>query len=242
MTMTSYVLVHGAWHGGWCWSKVASVLSAAGNTVYTPTLSGLSERANLLSRETDLETHVQDVLSVLKTENLTDVVLVGHSYGGMVVTAVADRVSARIARLVYLDAVVPRDGESVLDRVPAQFKARLEEQVKVSGDGWYIPVGVASPKFLGLERAEDIQWVLPKLTSHPARTFRDAVHLVSNMAAVPRSYINCIGNQALGQPKSMEAEGIDDYYELQTGHNAMVTEPQAVAQLLLEIATRKNHE
>jgi len=112
---STYVLVHGAWHGGWCWKKVAPALRAAGHVVYTPTLTGLGERAHLANPAIDLATHVADVVNLLEAEELDKVVLVGHSYGGMVVTGVADRAADRIGRLVYLDAANPKDGQSLVD-------------------------------------------------------------------------------------------------------------------------------
>ena len=111
--MTRYVLVHGAWHGGWCWERLREQLPGA--RVYTPTLTGLGERADLLSPAVSLRNHIDDVVQVLEGEDLRDVVLVGHSYAGMVVTGVAARVPDRLARLVYLDAVVPKDGQSLFD-------------------------------------------------------------------------------------------------------------------------------
>jgi pimeloyl-ACP methyl ester carboxylesterase len=230
--MTTYVLVHGAWHGGWCWSRVARALKESGAEVYTPTLTGLGERAHLASREVGLETHVADVLGVLEAEDLSGVVLAGHSYAGMVVTAVADRASARIARLVYLDAVVPRHGQCLYDRAPAQVKAHFEEHARTGGEGWRVPVTAASAQFLGLTREDDLRWVMPRLTPHPIRTFREAVQLRSDPAAVPRRYINCIGDKPPGQPRTVQAEGIADYRELRTGHDAMVTAAQDVAALL----------
>jgi pimeloyl-ACP methyl ester carboxylesterase len=234
--VSTYVLVHGAWHGGWCWRRVRRALEADGSAVYTPTLTGLGDRAHLLSREVGLETHIADVLAVLETEDLADVVLVGHSYAGMVVTAVADRAAARIARLVYLDAVVPRDGQCLYDTSSPQVKAHFEEQAKAGGEGWLVPP--AGAQFLGLKREEDQRWVMPKLRPHPARTFREAVQLRSDSPAVARSYINSIGDKAPGQPRSMQAEGIADYRELQTGHDAMVTAAQEVAALLRNAAPR----
>lgn len=232
--MSNYVLVHGAWHGGWCWSRVVPVLAAAGHAVYTPTLSGLGERAHLASPEIGLETHVADVLGTMRWENLNDVVLVGHSYAGVVITAAAaadpDR---RISRLVYLDAVVPRNGQGLHDCVPATLKARFEEAALAAGDGWRIPVSVASAAFLGLIHQSDIDWVLPRLVPQPIRCFREAVRLDTGRPAVPRTYINCIGDKAPGQPRTRQAEGIDDYHELRTGHDAMVTAPGDVAALLL---------
>jgi pimeloyl-ACP methyl ester carboxylesterase len=211
-------------------------LRASGNDVYSPTLTGLGERAHLASRDVGLETHVLDVLGVLQTEDLGAVVLVGHSYGGIVVTAVADRVAQTIAHLVYLDAVVPRDGECLYDRAPAQIRALFEEEARIGGGGWQVPVAVATAQFLGLKRDEDVRWVLPKLSPQPIRTLRESVQLRSKAPPIGRTYINCIGDKPLGQPRTVQAEGIDDYHELQTGHDAMVTEPQRVAELLLEAA------
>lgn len=230
--MTTFVLVHGAWHGGWCWDRVRRVLEATGVSVYTPTLAGSGERAHLASRDICLETHVQDVVDLLQTVDLRGVVLVAHSYAGLVATSVVDRARDRIARLVYLDAVVPRDGECMYDRAPAQIKAHFEEQARIGGEGWLVPASAVTPAFLGLRREEDIRWVMPKLTPHPVRTFREAVRLASRTPPVRRTYINCIGDKPLGQPRTVQAEGIDDYHELQTGHDAMVTEPERVAELL----------
>lgn len=228
--MPTYVLVHGAWHGGWCWARVRRALEADGSPVHTPTLTGLGERAHLVSREVGLETHVADVVAVLETEDLADVVLVGHSYAGMVVTAVADRAARRIARLVYLDAVVPRDGQCLYDTASPQVKAHFEEQAKNGGEGWLVPP--AGAKFLGLQSEEDQRWVMPRLRPHPVRTFREAVRLGAGPPRVPRRYINCIGDKPPGQPRSAQAEGIADYRELRTGHDAMVTAAGEVAALL----------
>jgi len=231
--MATFVLVHGAWHGGWCWKKVSGALSATGDSVYTPTLTGLGERAHLASRETNLETHISDVLGVLEMEDLTDVILVGHSYGGIVITAVANRAAEKIARLVYLDAIVARDGQGLYNCVSPKTKAFFEEQ---AAGGWLIPVAAASAQFLGLKREEDMRWVLPKLKPHPIRTFRDAVRLSSKSHSSPRTYINCIGDKPSGQPRSAQADGIADYHELQVAHDAMVAAPQEVAELLRSVA------
>lgn len=208
-------------------------MNTTGNIVYTPTLTELGERAPLASRETDLETHIADVLGVLEMEDLKDIVLVGHSYSGIVITAVADRASQRIALLVYLDGVVPRDGQCLYSCVSPQAKAFFEKQ---AGGNWCVPVAAASAQYLGLKREADVRWVLPKLRPHPIRTFREAVRLTSKSSPVPRIYVNCIGDKPLGQPKSAQAEGIADYHELQTGHDAMVTAPQEVAELLRNVA------
>src|SRR5947209_17490274 len=111
--MASFVLVHGAWHGSWCWKRVRKALQAAGHEVFTPTLTGLGERSHLLSRDVNLETHIQDVVNLIKWEELTDIVLCGHSYGGCVISGVADRIPARIRALVYVDAFVLENGENL---------------------------------------------------------------------------------------------------------------------------------
>jgi len=236
--MTAYVLIHGGWHGGWCWRRVARALSAAGEVVYTPTLTGLGERAHLLSPEIGLETHVRDVLGVLETEDLAEVVLVGHSYGGIVVSAAADRAATRIGRLVYLDAVVPRDGECLYDRAPAQIEAYFEEQARTGGEGWRVPASAMNAQFLGLRDEADVRWVMPRLTAHPIRTYREPVRLSTDFPQMPRTYVNCIGDKPFGQPRTVQAEGIDDYHELRTGHDAMVTAPDDVVRLLRRAAER----
>ncbi len=230
-----YVLVHGAWHGGWCWKRMLPALQAPGVEIYTPTLTGLGERAHLASRDVSLETHIQDVLGVIESERLDDVMLVGHSYGGVVVTAVADRIPQRISRLVYLDALVPKAGQSAYDCAGPMFRERIEGLVKTQGEGWYIPIPTAER--MGLVLQEDIDFAMPRLVPHPARTFSEPVNLKSPWAKpVRRSYLNCIGRSTPGGPRSTQAEGIDDYYELSTGHDAMVTMPKEVAAILREIA------
>jgi pimeloyl-ACP methyl ester carboxylesterase len=233
--MSTYILVHGAWHGGWCWSKVKHLLERADHSVYTPTLTGLGERSHLASPNTSLETHVQDICQVLEYEELADVILVGHSYAGMVVMAVADRVPQRLSRLVYLDAVVPNSGQCLFDCAGPEFRRRIEEQVRIQGDGWLIPA--ASAQTLGLIRDEDIDWTVPRLGPHPYRTFSEKVELrLAAAAMVPRTYINCIADKAPGGLRSAQADGIDDYHELATGHDAMITQPGEVAELLLGLA------
>ena len=170
-------------------------------------------------------------MQVLEQEDLRDVVLVGHSYAGMVVTGAAARLPHRLARLVYLDAVVPRSGQSLFDCSGQRFRSWIDEQVSTWGEGWLIPP--APPEFLGLSDGRDIDWVMPKLVPHPYRTFREPVELPAGWeSAVPRTYINCIGSKPRGGPRSAQAEGIDDYHELATGHDAMVTAPREVAELL----------
>ncbi len=137
--MATFLFVHGAFVGGWSWKKVNALLRAAGHEVYTPTLTGLGERVHLLNPDIDLETHIQDILEVISYEDLAGVILVGHSYSGLVIASVADRVPQRLAHLVYLDAFIPQDGQSALDLFDQQDRAAIEERVQRGGEGWLLP-------------------------------------------------------------------------------------------------------
>ena len=135
----TYVLVHGAWHGSWCWKRVRKGLRDTGHQVFTPTLTGLGERSHLNSAAVNLSTHIADVVNLLRWEDLSDVILCGHSYGGNVITGVADRIPERIRSLVYLDAFVPEDGECLFDLVPPELAQRMRLQAQTAGSGWNIP-------------------------------------------------------------------------------------------------------
>ena len=137
--MATFVICHGGWAGGWQWREVGAQLRAGGHEVYTPTLTGLGERVHLAHPDIDLETHIQDIVMVLRYENLYNVILVGHSYGGMVITGVAEQVPERIAQLVYLDAFVPQDGQSLADLIGPELTAYIEQTVHGTGDGWRVP-------------------------------------------------------------------------------------------------------
>jgi pimeloyl-ACP methyl ester carboxylesterase len=185
--MALFLLVPGAWLGGWCWRDVAARLRSDGHRVVAPTLSGLGERAHLLTPEIGLSTHAADIASLLRYHDLTEVVLVGHSNGGMVITAVAEQTADRIARLVYLDASVPLDGQSNDDVVGPEMAARLRATAQAQGEGWRVPpadyVTERLPK--GLR-----EWVRERLTPHPLRALAEPVQLRSAAAAaLPRTFI-----------------------------------------------------
>jgi pimeloyl-ACP methyl ester carboxylesterase len=236
--MTTYLLVHGAWHGGWCWKRVANILRADGHEVFTPTLTGLGEREHLLNGNIGLDTHINDVLGVLKYEGLLDVVLVGHSYGGMVITGAAEKAAERIAHLVYLDAFVPGDGQSLVDFQPLEVVAKFKKRALTEGGGYKLPSFRAEA--FGVTKEEDLAWVKPRLNPHPFKTKLDAVHLSNpTAAAIPRTYISC-SNQ-VGGPFVQFAERFKKdkawrYREIFTGHDAMITEPEKLADLLVELA------
>jgi pimeloyl-ACP methyl ester carboxylesterase len=193
--MATFVLVHGAWLGGWCWQRVTPHLRAAGHEVFAPTLTGLGERAHLLTRDVGLETHVLDIVNVVEFEELRDVILVGHSYGGMVVAGVAECVPERLARAVYLDAWFPIDDDrSMIDlgsRYLPGFLDPMLARAQAEGDGWLIPTP-GGPEYPLPFRGDDLRWLMAHMTPHPAKTLHDQV-ATDNTAAVrlPHTYIVC---------------------------------------------------
>ena len=240
--MATFVLVHGAWHGGWCWQKVTPFLEAAGHEVHAPTLTGLAERASELSPDVGLDTHIQDIVSLLVDKDLHGVILVGHSYGAMVITGVVDAVPERIAHLVYLDTFVPRDGESMTSISPVVIWL-LRRQAH--GDSWRIP----SHGDYGVTAEPDRRWVLSSVTPQPLKTLEQQLHL-KNPAIVstkPRTHIECTGSSAVSlllqhllqhllAPSALPPrEAGWRLRQLPTGHDAMITIPRELADLLLEV-------
>lgn len=222
--MATFVIVHGMWTGGWVFAPTARILRAAGHEVFTPTLTGIGERVHLGSAEVGLETHVRDIVNVLEYEDLHDVVLVGFSYGGVVITVVADRVPERISQLVYLDAWVPRDGEAVADLIP-EMAARMAEQARETGDGWRI------------ERVPPE----PRKTAHPLKSIFEPARLPRGGAPeLPRSYVLFNRNSFYHAPvmARMAAEARAAGWrvrELEADHIAPETHPAELARLLLDL-------
>jgi pimeloyl-ACP methyl ester carboxylesterase len=243
--MSTYVLVHGAFHGGWCWRRVTDRLRAAGHEVHTPTLTACGERAHLLSPTVDLETHVADVLGVLHWEDLHDVILVAHSYGGMPVTGAASRAADRIAALCYLDALWPGDGQSVMDVVGGGAPADVTAP---TGDGDHvIEVGPQFAAVMGLVEPDDIAWVSAKATPMPLRSQIQPVALGATAGIVaPTLYVACMAQRhAAAFDSSLQrarAHAADDprveVVEVDAPHDAMITHPQLVTDLLLGLAER----
>ncbi|CAN5641432.1 alpha/beta hydrolase [soil metagenome] len=231
--MATYVLVHGGWGGAWEWRQVAQLLAARGHDVQRVTLTGLGDRVHLARPDVSLDTHITDVLMVLRYEDLSDVVLVGQSYGGAVITGVADRAAERIRRLVYVDAFVPRDGESVNDLSPDRFVERMRQLADESGDGWQVPLPF-DPGDLGPPEIE--AWYAPKLVPHPLACFDQPIALTGACDAVPRSYIDCRPDDAAGWvfqgfADRARAEGWD-FHALPVGHDAQVLAPELLTAML----------
>src|SRR5215475_6539467 len=183
----TFLVAHGAWSAGWAWKKIHPLMSAAGHRLFTPTYTGLGEREHLANPSNDLETHIQDVLAVIKYEDLRNIVLIGHSYGGMVATGVADRARERIAQLIYLDAFVPRDGQSLFDLQPAEERERMRELARSAGEGWRLPPNPMPPD----TPAADVAWAAPRRLPHPIKAFEQPLRLTGKGPPPPRSYIYC---------------------------------------------------
>jgi pimeloyl-ACP methyl ester carboxylesterase len=234
--MATYVLVHGAWHGGWCWNRETPLLRAAGHVVFTPTLTGLGERSHLLSRDITLDTYLKDIENVLFYEDLTDVILVGHSFGGTVITGVAERASERIARLVYLDAEVPRDGESDAGCLTPNMEDFVWQRARERGAGWlFTPSSVAN---FGVSDPADQAWADARLTAQPAATLTQLVRYGAAVEDLPRHFIACRPYEPLIADirARVQQEPGWTYQELDGGHDVMLTQPRELADLLHELA------
>jgi pimeloyl-ACP methyl ester carboxylesterase len=227
--MASFVLVHGSFHGGWCWQKVARLLRQSGHEVYTPTLTGLGERHHLATPQTGLEVHIQDVRQVIEYEDLDNVILVGHSYSGLVNSGVAELLPERLARMIYMDAFIPHDGQSAFDLMPG-MEGQWSQLAAAQGDGWRVPP--MSPAALGITNPADAAWTQSRLTPMPLLTHQQRVHLSSSQARqIPRTYILC--THFGFQTTAREARNLGwDYFQLETGHDAMITMPNELAQTL----------
>ncbi len=235
---STYVLVHGAWHGGWCWRHVAHRLVAAGHRVFCPTLTGLGERAHLLTREVKISTHIQDVVALLEAEELEKVVLVGHSYGGIVITGVAARAKARLKQLVYLDSAIVEDGASWASIGLPEVVAERRKAAQESSGGVSLPVPDA--RVFGLLRPDDIAWVQRRLTPQPFGGYEEKMHWGGPVGnGVPKVYVDCTDPAYAGlAPVKERYRGKPGwpFAQLRTGHDAMVSAPAETAQLLLGFA------
>jgi pimeloyl-ACP methyl ester carboxylesterase len=236
--MATYVLVHGAYHGGWCWRDTAKKLRDYGHEVLTPTLSGLGERSHLLTPSINLSTHIQDILHVLAWEDIRDAILVGHSYGGMVITGVADRAADRLKDIVYLDAIVPQNGQSILDVQPAGRADWMKERAKENGGLAGLP---PNPEVYGVTEPKAKAWVEEKCTPHPFASLSEKIQISGAPAERVRKrlYILCTDPALEYMRQFYESAVTDngwDTMELTTGHDAMVTEPEKLSEILVSRA------
>lgn len=232
----NFVLVHGAWHGGWCWRDVAGPLRAAGHTVFTPTLTGLGERAHLLRVDTGLSTCIDDISAVILSEELDDVVLVGHSFAGPAISGVADRMPERLRQLIYLDAIVVQHGQSAL----SVFSPDVQRERRRTIDGEGLRMAIPEPARFGVLDPTQADWLRRRLTPHPLKAYTDPLQLRHPLGnGLRKTYV------AVTDPWYAPLANIRDelrrqpdweWRELAAGHDAMVTAPAALAQLLCECA------
>ena len=237
--MATYVLVHGGGHGGWCYQRVARILRAEGHEVYTPTLTGLGERAHLLDDRVDLDRHVADVAAVLRVEDLRDVILVGHSYGGMVITGAADREPDRVGRLVYLDAATPVHGQSLVDVAGPVINAVRPMGEVVDGIELVLLPAPDAGKLYGVTDPADLAWMAERLSPHPWRCFEQPLMLENEDAlwAIPQFHIVCTSTLATRDADQMaRAQADGRLWDIDTGHDLMITEPERTAGALLQVA------
>ena len=236
--MATFVLVHGGHHGGWCYQKVMRRLQASGHIVYAPSLTGLGEREHLLHPRLDLDTHITDIVSLMEAEDLTDVILVGHSYGGMVITGAADRATARTGHRVYLDAAYPADGESLLKHAgeniaPLKHTMRVIDGVELVGFPETMP-----PQFFGITDPDEVAWVAARLRAHPWACYTQPLRLTNEaaMRAIPESHIVCSATLPGRDLALITARSAGRVWDIDTGHDLMITEPDWVAARLEEVA------
>jgi pimeloyl-ACP methyl ester carboxylesterase len=221
-----FVLVHGAWGGSWMWARLAQLLRTQGHEVFTPSMTGIGERAHLASADVDLSLHTKDILQVIEYERLCDFVLVGHSYGGMVVTGVADRVADKVRTLVYLDAFVPRNGEALLDLARPEMRAAIQD-LKDS-------IPPLPPQRQGMTDPQEIAWVEGRRDPQPIGTFKEKVSLKGNYRG-KKTYIFCSGYSPTsfsGFATAAKADKSWQYHELPTHHYPQISMPRELAALL----------
>jgi len=236
--MATVVLAHGAWSAAWAWKKMRPLFRNAGHEFFSPTYTGLGERAHLARPDIDLSTHVQDVLAVLEIEDLKDVTLLGHSYGGMVATSVADKAPDRIARVVYIDAFAPKDGQSLFDLLGPKGEAHMRAGAAKDGDGWKLPLNPMPPD----TSPEDSAWAVPKRRPQPIKTFEEKIKLTSTRFP-PRHYIyakkNGPGDVFRQFAERARSEPGWALHEIDASHNPHITCPDVLMALLTQIMASK---
>ena len=232
--MATVVLAHGAWSAAWAWKKMRPLFRKAGHEFFSPTYTGLGERAHLARPDIDLSTHVQDVLAVLEIEDLKDVYLLGHSYGGMVATGVADKAPGRIARVIYIDAFAPKDGQSLFDLLGPKGEAHMRAGAAKDGDGWKLPLNPMPPD----TSPEDAAWAVPKRRPQPIKTFEEKIKLTSGKFP-PRHYIyakkNGPGDVFREFAERAKSEPGWTHHEIDASHNPHITCPDVLMALLTKI-------
>ncbi len=232
----NFVLVHGAWHGGWCWRDVARTLRAAGHEVFTPTMTGLGERAHLLNAAVDLSTCIEDVCSLIRNEELSDVVLVGHSFAGPVISGVADRMPQALRQLIFLDALIVQHGQCALDVLPPAVREERSRTLDAEG----LRMAIPEPVKFGITDPAQAAWLRRRLTPHPLKAYSQPLQLSAPIGnGLACTYIAATDPwYGAGQASRdwVKAQADWGWREIAAGHDAMVSQPQLLARMLQEIA------
>lgn len=237
----SFVLVHGAWHGGWCWRRVEDILRASGHRVFVPSLTGLGDRAHLFSKDISLQTHVQDIVSLVEAEELSDFVLVGHSYAGLVISGVADIIRDRVFHYVYLDGTVPDDMSPDVstgwsDTNTAELRETRLKSARERGNGVALPA--PPPNAFAVTEPSDAAWVQRRLRPMPLQTYLGKITFKNHgSAGLRRTYIGAVKPPYVPLAATHERIKADkswSYISIETGHDMMVTAPSELAALLMQ--------
>jgi pimeloyl-ACP methyl ester carboxylesterase len=235
--MANIVLAHGAWSASWAWKKMRPLFAAAGHQFFAPTYSGLGARAHLARPDIDLDTHIQDVAGEIEAEDLKDITLIGHSYGGMVATGVADRIGDRIKDVIYLDAFAPKSGQSLFDLLDPRAQANMRKGAEKDGDGWQLPINPMPPD----TSPEDAAWASPRRRKQPIKTFEQKL-VLSGKKLPPLHYIYALksgpGDVFRQFGERAKSEGWK-YYEIDASHNPHITAPEALKDLIFKIMAGK---
>ena len=231
--MATFVLIHGSCHGGWCWKKVTPLLTNQSHKVYTPTLTGLGERSHLLRENIDLNTHILDIIQVFEYEDLYDVILVGHSYGGMVIGGVAEKIPERIKRMVYIDGYIPEDGKTAFDLIPGLEDVYKKRSLSKQGKEWWL-VQPYDPIVWGVTNTDDISWMNRHLSPMPWHTHDQPIAINNPKAKkIPTSYVSCTEYKDFHfMAQKAKLQLVRDYHELKSGHDAMIIVPNELVQIL----------
>ncbi len=240
--MGSLVLVHGGWVGGWFWERLTPLLAAAGHRVLAPSLTGHGDRAHLADPNVSLQTHIDDIVDEISAARLSDVTLIGHSYGGLVITGVAEKIPQKLARLIYLDAFVPHNGDSLASLVGSRLIAAMEYVANQNGDGWRVPL-VMPLDWLGFDDAKQLDAFNRRLTPGILKVGYGTVTVGNPHAVVlPRSYIACLSPaMRLLEASRQRAKGPGwRFVGIDAGHAAPLTHPCELAALISELSRQSS--
>jgi len=234
-----FVLIHGAWHGGWCWRYVSELLSRRGHRVFAPSLTGLADRSHLLSNSITLDTHINDIVNLFRWEDIRDAVLVGHSYGGWPISGAVERIGDRVSSIVFLDAFMPESGQRILDVSAPQFRGQILEAISKGEPGRPAPQA-ESFKILDSKNAS---WVNSKMTPQPTGTASQTITLTGARERISKKtyiraprYPSPMFDAALAKCKAAGEWRTIELAETESGHNVMIDAPARLVEILLEVS------